>query len=80
MGFVKATESALRPRAYFSLQALAHFLERVVRLDRKVSYAPPGLACLALSALSLDSQVKLCRILDSFLSRHSGSSTKRFSD
>ena len=33
MGFVVATESALRPRAYFSLWALAHFLERGVHLD-----------------------------------------------
>ena len=37
MGFVVATESALRPLAYFSLQAIAHYLEREVRLDRQVS-------------------------------------------
>ena len=36
MGFVVATESALRPRAYFSLQALARYLEREVRSDRQV--------------------------------------------
>ena len=36
MGFVVATESALRPRAYFSLRALAHCLEREVRSDRQV--------------------------------------------
>ena len=42
MGFVIATESALRPRAYSSLQALTHFLERGVHLDRQVSHAPPG--------------------------------------
>ena len=37
MGFVVATESALRLRAYFSLRALAHYLEREVRLDHQVS-------------------------------------------
>ena len=37
MGFMVAIESALRTRAYFSLQALAHYLEREVRLDRQVS-------------------------------------------
>jgi len=37
MGFVVATESALRPRAYFSLRVLAHYLEREVRLDCQVS-------------------------------------------
>jgi len=37
MGFVVATENALRPRAYFSLWALARFLEREVRLDHQVS-------------------------------------------
>jgi len=36
MGFVAATESAPKPQAYFSLWALAHFLERGVRLDRQV--------------------------------------------
>ena len=41
-GFVVATESALRPRAYSSLRALAHFLEKGVHLDRQVSHAPPG--------------------------------------
>ena len=35
-GFVVATESALRPRAYFSLWALARYLEREVRSDRQV--------------------------------------------
>jgi len=55
MGFVVSTESALRPRAYFSLRALAYFLEREVRLDRKVSYALPDLACLAPNILLLDS-------------------------
>jgi len=38
MGFVVATESALRPR-YSSLQALTHFLERGMRLDYQVPYA-----------------------------------------
>ena len=37
MGFVVATESALRSRAYFSLQALAYYLKKEVRLDRQVS-------------------------------------------
>ena len=37
MGFVVATKIALRPRVYFGLQALAHFLEREVRLDRQIS-------------------------------------------
>ena len=37
MGFMVATESVFRPRAYFSLRALAYFLEREVRLDRQVS-------------------------------------------
>ena len=37
MGFVVATESALRPLAYFSLRALSRYLEREVRLDRQVS-------------------------------------------
>ena len=37
MGFVVATENVLRPRAYFSLWALAHFLEREVCLDHQVS-------------------------------------------
>ena len=36
IGFVVATESALRPLAYFSLWALAHYLEREVRSDRQV--------------------------------------------
>ena len=54
MGVVVASESVLRSWTYFSLRALAYFLERVVRLDRKVSYALPDLACLALIALSLD--------------------------
>ena len=36
MGFVVATESALRPRAYFSLRAFAHYLEREVRSDHQV--------------------------------------------
>ena len=36
MGFVVPTESALRPRAYFSLRALAHYLERELRSDRLV--------------------------------------------
>ena len=36
MGFVVATESALRPRAYFSLRALAHYLEREARSHRQV--------------------------------------------
>ena len=31
MCFMVATESALRPRAYFSLRAHAHYLEREVR-------------------------------------------------
>ena len=35
-GFVVATKSALRPRAYFSLRAFAHYLEREMRLDRQV--------------------------------------------
>ena len=34
MGFMVATESALRPRAYFSSWALTHFLEREVCIDR----------------------------------------------
>jgi len=42
MDFVIATERALRPQAYSSLWALAHFLERGVRLDRQVSHVPPG--------------------------------------
>ena len=37
MGFMVATESALRPQAYFSLLALAHYLEREVCLDYQVS-------------------------------------------
>ena len=37
MGFVVDTESALRPRAYFNPQFLAHFLEREVGLDMMVS-------------------------------------------
>jgi len=37
IGFVVANESALRPRACFSLRALTHFLERGVRLDHQVS-------------------------------------------
>jgi len=36
MGFVIATQSALRPRAYFSPQALTHYLEIEVRLDHRV--------------------------------------------
>ena len=36
MGFMVATESVLRPRAYFSLWALAHYLEREVRSDHQV--------------------------------------------
>ena len=36
MGFMVATESALGPRAYFSLQALTHYLEREVRLEHQV--------------------------------------------
>ena len=36
-GFVLATESALRRRAYFTLRALAYYLEREVRLNRQVS-------------------------------------------
>ena len=32
MGFMIATESALRPRTYSSLRALADFLEKGVRL------------------------------------------------
>jgi len=55
IAFVVAIESALRPRTYSSLRALAHFLERGVNLDHQVSYARPSLACLALNALSLDS-------------------------
>ena len=35
-GFVVATGSALKPRAYFSLRALAHYLEREVRSDHQV--------------------------------------------
>jgi len=42
MGFMVTTEIAPKPRAYFYLRALAHFLERGVRLDHQVSYAPPG--------------------------------------
>jgi len=38
MGFVVATESVLRPRAYSSPRALAYFLEKGVRLDRQVSF------------------------------------------
>ena len=41
MGFVVTNESALRTRVYFSLRALAHFLERGVQLNRQVSYALP---------------------------------------
>ena len=37
MGFVVAIESAPKPRAYFSLRALAYYLGRAVRLDRQVS-------------------------------------------
>ena len=37
MGFVVAIESAPKPRAYFNLRALAHYLGREVRLDRHVS-------------------------------------------
>ena len=36
MGFVVAIKSALRPRVYFSMRALAHYLEREVRSDRQV--------------------------------------------
>ena len=36
MGFVIVTKSAIRPRVYFSLRALAHYLKREVRLDRQV--------------------------------------------
>ena len=37
MGFVVASESALRPQAYLNLLALAYYLEREVRLDHQVS-------------------------------------------
>ena len=36
IGFEVATESAPKPRAYFSLRASAHFLEGGVRLDQQV--------------------------------------------
>jgi len=36
MDFVVATESALRPRAYFNFRTLAHYLKREVRIDRQV--------------------------------------------
>jgi len=42
MSFGVAIETALRTRVYFSLWALAHFLERGVRLDCQVSHALPG--------------------------------------
>jgi len=42
MGFVVVTESTLRPRVYFSLRALAYYLEREVRLDHQVSQLRPG--------------------------------------
>jgi len=35
MDFVVATESALGPRAYTSIQALAHFLKRGASLNRQ---------------------------------------------
>ena len=53
MGFVVTTESALRPRAYFSLLVLARYLEREVRLDRQVFQL-----CLALSVLPLESSTR----------------------
>ena len=34
--FRGSSENALKPRAYFSLRALAHYLERKVRSDRQV--------------------------------------------
>jgi len=53
MGFVVTAESALRPRVYLSLQALAQFLEREVRLDHQVSQLRL-VDMLSAQALSLD--------------------------
>ena len=54
MGFMIATESTPRSRAYSSLQALIHFLERGVRLDRQALMLRL-VGMLTLSALPLDS-------------------------
>ena len=81
MGFVVATESALRPRAYFSLRALAHFLEREVSLDRQVSQLRLVGMLSAQRFTTRFVEAELYRILDSpFKLSQSSSSVKRSSD
>jgi len=80
MGFVVATETALRPQAYFILWALAHYLERKVRLDRQVSQLSLVGMLSAQHCITRFILTELCQILDSpFKLSHSSSSIRRSS-